>query len=189
MKNPTDLRLKNVKKGKEDPQIATLYFFFGRYLLISSSRPSYLPANLQGKWCQNYKAPWNSDYHTNINFQMNYWPAQSTNLPECHMPYFDYVESLVPFGETTAQKLYGADGWVVHHLSDIFGKTTPADGVWGVWPVGAAWLSRQFMEHYRFGGDREFLKQRAYPIMKKSAEFMLDFLIEAPEGAPEPAIW
>lgn len=184
MKNPTDLRLKNVKKGKEDPQIATLYFFFGRYLLISSSRPSYLPANLQGKWCQNYKAPWNSDYHTNINFQMNYWPAQSTNLPECHMPYFDYVESLVPFGETTAQKLYGADGWVVHHLSDIFGKTTPADGVWGVWPVGAAWLSRQFMEHYRFGGDREFLKQRAYPIMKKSAEFMLDFLIEAPEGAP-----
>ena len=184
---PTDERLANLKKHVDDspsadPELAALYFQFGRYLMISSSRPGYLPANLQGKWCQNYKAPWNSDYHLNINFQMNYWPVQSTNLAECHLPYFDYVESLVPFGEQTAKQLYGADGWVVHHLSGIFGTTTPADGVHGVWPMGAAWLSRQFMEHYRFGGDREFLSQRAYPIMKEASEFMLDFLVEAPEG-------
>ena len=186
IKKPTNERLKNLKQknAADDPQLAALYFQFGRYLLISSSRPGYLPANLQGKWCQDYKAPWNSDYHLNINFQMNYWPVQTTNLAECHEPYFDYVESLVPFGEKTAKELYGANGWVVHHLSDIFGKSTPADGVHGVWPMGAAWLSRQFMEHYRFSGDREFLAKRGYPIMKKSAEFMLDFLVEAPEGSP-----
>ena len=181
---PTNERLSNLKEGTEDPQLAALYFQFGRFLLISSSRPGYLPANLQGKWCQNYKAAWNSDYHININFQMNYWPAQTTNLSECIEPYFDYVESLVPFGEKTAAELYGADGWVVHHLSDIFGKTTPADGVQGVWPMGSAWLSRQFMEYYRFQGDREFLAQRGYPMMKKATEFMLDFLIEVPEGLP-----
>ncbi|QEG24870.1 glycoside hydrolase family 95 protein [Mariniblastus fucicola] len=183
---PTNERIANLKKKEVkdlDPQLAALYFQFGRYLLISSSRPGFLPANLQGKWCQNYKAPWSSDYHLNINFQMNYWPVQTTNLAECHQPYFDYVESLVPFGETTAKELYAADGWVVHHLSDIFGKTTPADGVHGVWPMGAAWLSRQFMEHYRFSGDREFLATRAYPMMKRASEFILDFLIEAPEGS------
>lgn len=184
---PTDERIKNLKKADAkdlDPQLAALYFQFGRYLMISSSRPGYLPANLQGKWCQHYKAPWNSDYHLNINFQMNYWPAQTTNLAECHEPYFDYVESLVPFGQKTAKELYGADGWVVHHLSDIFGKSTPADGVWGVWPMGAAWLTRQFMEQYHFSGDQKFLADRAYPIMKEAAKFMLDFLIEAPEGSP-----
>lgn len=181
-KLPTDERIKKFKKGADDPQLATLYFFFGRHLLISSSRPGYLPANLQGKWCQHYKAPWNSDYHLNINFQMNYWPAQTTNLAECHLPYFDYAESLVPYGERTAKRLYGADGWVAHHLSDIYGMTMPADGVWGVWPMGAAWVSRQFMEQYRFSGDRKFLAERGYPMMKKTAEFMLDFLVEAPEG-------
>ena len=160
----------------------SLYFQFGRYLLIGSSRSGYLPANLQGKWCQHYKAPWNSDYHLNINFQMNYWPAEITNLAECHLPYFDYVESLVPFGKDTAKNLYGADGWVVHHLSDIYGMSMPADGVHGVWPVGAAWLSRQFMEYYHFTGDTDFLEKRAYPNMKDAAQFMLDFLIEAPEG-------
>ncbi len=153
-------------------------------MLISSSRPGTLPANLQGKWCQHYKAAWNSDYHTNINFQMNYWPAQVTNLADCHLAYFDYIESLVPFGERTAKVHYGADGWVVHHLSDIFGFAAPADGVHGVWPMGSAWLTRGFMDHYRFGGDREFLANRAYPIMKSAARFVLDFLIEAPEGTP-----
>ena len=181
-KFPTDERIENFTVETDDPQLATLYFFFGRHLLISSSRPGSLPANLQGKWCQNYKAPWNSDYHLNINFQMNYWPAQSANLSECHMPYFDYVESLVPFGESTAKQLYGADGWVAHHLSDIYGMTAPADGVWGVWPMGSVWLSRQFMEYYRFTGDRQFLVERGYPIMKKSTEFVLDFLVEAPAG-------
>ena len=184
VKNPTDQRLRDVKKGKHDPQFETLYFQFGRYLLISSSRAGYLPANLQGKWAQHYNAPWNSDYHFNINFQMNYWPAQVCNLSECHLAYFDYVESLVPFGEKTAKVHYGADGWTLHHLSDIFGMTAPADGVWGIWPVGAAWSSRDFMEHYRFGGDMEFLTERAYPIMKGAAKFILDFLIEAPKDTP-----
>ncbi len=181
---PTDQRLSEIKKGKHDPQFEALYFQFGRYLLICSSRPGHLPANLQGKWAQQYNAAWNSDYHFNINFQMNYWPAQVCNLPECHLPFFDYVESLVPFGAKTAKVHYGANGWTVHHLSDIFGMTAPADGVWGIWPMGAAWASRDFVEHYRFGGDKKFLQERAYPIMKGAAQFMLDFLVEAPEGTP-----
>ncbi|WP_345318677.1 glycoside hydrolase family 95 protein [Novipirellula rosea] len=181
---PTDQRLQEIKKGKHDPQFEVLYFQFGRYLLISSSRPGYLPANLQGKWAQQYNAAWNSDYHFNINFQMNYWPAQTTNLSECHQPYFDYVESLVPFGEKTAKVHYGADGWTLHHLSDIFGMTAPADGVHGIWPMGAAWASRGLMEHYRFNGDKQFLTERAYPMMKGAAEFLLDFLVEAPAGTP-----
>ncbi|MGJ8641613.1 MAG: glycoside hydrolase family 95 protein [Opitutaceae bacterium] len=184
IKLPTDERLDAMKKGGQDPQLEALYFQYGRYLLMGSSRPGYLPANLQGKWNQNYKAPWNSDYHLNINFQMNYWPAQVANLSECHLPYFDYIESLVPYGENTAKQHYDADGWVVHHLSDIFGKTTPADGVHGVWPMGAAWTVRDFMEYYWFTGDEKFLKERAYPIMKSASEFILDFLIEAPAGSP-----
>ncbi|MCH6255963.1 glycoside hydrolase family 95 protein [Puniceicoccaceae bacterium K14] len=183
-KMPTDERMRAIKNGASDTQLETLYFQYGRYLLISSSRPGELPANLQGKWCQHYKAPWNSDYHFNINVQMNYWLAQTTNLAECHLPYFDYLESLVPSGSKTAKVHYGADGWVLHHLSDIFGKTTPADGVHGVWPLGAAWSVRDFMEYYRFNGDKEFLEERAYPIMKDAARFVLDFLTEAPEGAP-----
>lgn len=181
---PTDERLQAMKEGGRDSQLETLYFQFGRYLLISSSRPGTLPANLQGKWSPYLKAPWSSDYHLNINFQMNYWPAMTTNLAEMSLPFFDYVDSLVPFGQDTAQKMYGADGWVVHHLSDIFGRTSPADGVHGVWPLGAAWLSRDYMEYYRFTGDRDFLEKRAYPILKGAAEFMLDFLIQAPAGAP-----
>ncbi len=184
IKLPTDERLRAVKKGGSDPQLEALYFQFGRYLLIGSSRDGFLPANLQGKWCQNYKAAWNSDYHFNINFQMNYWPAQVANLAECHLPYFDYLESLVPYGTETAQKHYGAEGWVVHHLSDLFGATTPADGVWGVWPMGAAWATRDLMEYYRFSGDREFLETRGYPLMRGAAQFILDFLVEAPAGTP-----
>lgn len=183
-KSPTDERLQAYKKGTPDPQLEAIYFQYGRYLLISSSRPSYLPANLQGKWCQHYRAPWNSDYHFNINLQMNYWPAQTCNLAECHLPYFDYLESLVPFGEETAKVHYGADGWVLHHLSDIYGMTAPADGVHGIWPMGAAWSVRDMMEHYRFSGDKQFLKERAYPIMKGATEFILDFLVVAPEGTP-----
>ncbi|MGD9420087.1 MAG: glycoside hydrolase family 95 protein [Verrucomicrobiota bacterium JB025] len=181
---PTNERRRSLKGDSFDPQLEALYFQFGRYLLISSSRPGTLPANLQGKWCQSYNAPWNSDYHFNINFQMNYWPAQITNLADCHLPMFDYLESLVPSGKHTAKVHYGADGWVIHHLSDIYGMTAPADGVHGVWPFGAAWTVRDMMEHYRFNRDDAFLKERAYPLMKGAAEFMLDFLIEAPEGTP-----
>ena len=115
---------------------------------------------------------------------MNYWPAEVCNLSECHLPFFDYVESLVPSGERTAKVHYGAGGWTVHHLSDLFGQTAPADGVWGIWPMGGAWASRHFMEHYRFTGDKVFLKERAYPVMKGAAEFLLDFMVVAPEGTP-----
>ena len=184
VKRPTNERLQAVKDGAADPQLVTLYFQFGRYLLMGSSRPGSLPANLQGKWSEYYDAPWNSDYHFNINLQMNYWPAEVCNLAECHLPLFDYLESLVPSGEKTAKAHYGARGWVVHHLSDIFGFTTPADGIWGIWPMGAAWTTRDLMEYYRFTGDRAFLERRGYPLMKGAARFILDFLVEAPAGSP-----
>lgn len=181
---PTDERLRAVREGADDPQLAVLYFQYGRYLLMGSSRPGCLPANLQGLWNEFMNAPWNSDYHTNINLQMNYWPAEVTNLSGCHLPLFDYMDTLVEPGKKTAQIHYGARGWVVHHLSDVWGFTTPADGVWGVWPMGAAWLCQHPWEHYLFTGDREFLAQRAYPLMKGAARFLLDFLVEAPPLTP-----
>ena len=179
---PTDARLERVRNGEDDPALAALYFQFGRYLLMGSSRPGCLPANLQGIWNEHIEAPWNSDYHTNINLQMNYWPAEAANLSECHMPLFDLMDSLVASGERTAQVHYGARGWVVHHLTDIFGFTTPADGVWGIWPMGAAWLAQHPYEHYEFTGDVDFLRERAYPLMKGAALFLLDFLVEEPGG-------
>ena len=181
---PTDQRLAALRNGAYDPQLAALYFQFGRYLLIGSSRPGSLPANLQGLWNEHLQAPWNSDYHFNINVQMNYWPAETCNLSELHLPFIDYLDTLVRSGEKTARMHYGARGWVVHHLSDIWGFTTPADGVWGVWPMGAAWACQHPFEHYRFTGDRAFLAQRAYPLMKGAARFILDFLVEAPPGSP-----
>lgn len=179
---PTDERLNAVKQGAEDPDLAALYFQFGRYLLISSSRPGGLPANLQGLWNEFFEAPWNSDYHTNINLQMNYWPVEVANLPECHLPLFDFMDSLVPSGRKTAKVHYGAKGWVVHHLSDVWGFTTPADGVWGVWPMGAAWLAHHPWEHYLFTGDIEFLRKQGYPLMKGAAEFVLDYLVKDRQG-------
>ena len=181
---PTNKRLAKVKEGESDPGLVSLYFQFGRYLLMGSSRPGCLPANLQGVWNHHMKAPWNSDYHTNINLQMNYWVPEVCNLAECHKPLFDYMDTLVEPGSETAKRHYGAGGWVVHHLSDIWGFTTPADGIWGISPVGAAWLSEHIWEHYLFGGDEEFLREQGYPLMKGAARFMLDFLIEAPEGTP-----
>jgi alpha-L-fucosidase 2 len=179
---PTDKRLEAVQQGTVDPQLAAQYFQYGRYLLISCSRPGCLPANLQGLWNEHMNAPWNSDYHTNIKLQMNYWPAEVCNLAECHVPLFDYMQSLVPSGEKTAKVHYGCRGWVVHHLSDVWGFTTPADGVWGVWPVGAAWLCQHPYEHYLFSQDRVFLAKTAYPLMKGAARFILDFLVEDPQG-------
>ncbi len=181
---PTDERLAALRNGAHDPDLAALYFQYGRYLLMGSSRPGTLPANLQGLWNEALEAPWNSDYHFNINVQMNYWPAEVCNLPELQLPFVDYLDGLVRSGEKTARMHYGARGWVVHHLSDIWGFTTPADGVWGVWPMGAAWACQHTFEHYQFSGDREFLAKRAYPLMKGAARFMLDFLVEAPPGSP-----
>ena len=181
---PTDQRLARVKQGARDEALAALYFQYGRYLLLGSSRPGTLPANLQGKWNDQMKAPWNADYHTNINLQMNYWPAESAALGELHTPLFDYMDLLAKWGARTAKVHYGARGWVVHHLSDIFGMTAPADGIWGVWPMGAAWLARHPWEHYLFTGDIDFLRKRAWPLMQGAARFILDFLVEAPAGTP-----
>ena len=181
---PTDERLRILKNGGDDPQLFALYFQFGRYLLMGSSRPGGFPANLQGIWNEHLKAPWNSDFHTNINLQMNYWPVEVCNLAECHRPLFDYMQGLVHEGQRTAKIHYGAKGWTVHHLSDIWGFTVPADGIWGIWPVGGAWLCQHLWEHYAFGQDRQFLREVAYPLIKGGTEFMLDFLVSAPDHTP-----
>jgi alpha-L-fucosidase 2 len=181
---PTDERLERFRAGKPDPGLAGLYFQFGRYLLIASSRPGSMPANLQGLWAWKLANPWNADFHTNINLQMNYWLAEPTNLSELQLPLVDLMDSLVVPGSVTAKVQYGARGWVVHHLTDAWGFTAPADGVWGVWPVGAAWLARHPWEHYLYTGDRAFLRSRAWPLMKGAARFILDFLVEAPAGSP-----
>ena len=179
---PTDERLERVKKGEKDAGLDALYFKYGRYLLIACSRPGGLPANLQGLWNDQLKAPWNSDYHLNINLQMNYWLAEPTNLAELHQPLFDFIESLRESGRKTARVHYNARGFMAHHITDIWGFTTPGDHPRaGLWPTGAAWLVQHLWEHYQFGRDRGFLAQ-AYPTMKEAAEFFLDYLVEDPQG-------
>lgn len=179
---PTDRRLEAFQQGGEDQDLISLYFHFGRYLLISSSRPGYMPANLQGIWNPHMDAPWDSDYHININIQMNYWPAQVTNLAECHLPYFKLIEGLVEPGRKTAREVYDCRGFVAHYTTDAWLFTAPVGMVnYGMWPMGSGWCVRDFMEYYRFTGDRAFLEQRAYPILKESALFFLDWLIRHPE--------
>lgn len=180
---PTDERLQALKEGVDDPQLIALYFQFGRYLLMGSSRsPGVLPANLQGIWCKDLSAPWGSDYHTNINLQMNYWPAEVCNLNETVAPLSGFLEKLQKPGSVTACEMYGARGWTLHHLTDVFGRTAVMDGIWGLFPMGGPWMTFPLYEHYAFTGDISFLKERAYPIMKGSAEFVLDFLIKDKEG-------
>jgi alpha-L-fucosidase 2 len=179
---PTDERLARVQRGEKDPGLDALYFQFGRYLLVASSRPGDLPANLQGLWNESLHAPWNSDYHLNINLQMNYWPAEVTNLAESHRPLFDFIERLRVPGRRTAKVHYGARGFVAHHITDIWGFTSPGDlPRSGLWPTGAAWLVQHLWEHYRFNPDKSFLAE-AYPVMKEAAEFFLDYLVEDPGG-------
>ncbi|MXV52915.1 glycoside hydrolase family 95 protein [Pedobacter sp. HMF7647] len=180
---PTDQQLAQAARaGTPSPKLVEDYFQFGRYLLISSSQPGGMPANLQGLWAWQMNPPWNADFHTNINVQMNYWPAEITNLPEMHLPLFELEKALVKPGSVTAKTLYGARGWVVHHLTDAWGYTAPADGPQGIWPMGAAWLVQHAWEHYNFSGDKAFLQKTGYPLMKGAAEFMMDFLVEAPAG-------
>ncbi|MBE6715843.1 MAG: glycoside hydrolase family 95 protein [Ruminococcaceae bacterium] len=181
----TDERLERLKNDEnaEDDGLIALYFAFGKYLLISSSRDGTLPANLQGVWVEKLQNPWNSDYHTNINLQMNYWLPEVANISECHLPLFDYMNNfLLESGKKTAKENYHCRGTVLHHLSDIYGFTTPADGIWGVWPMGGAWLSFHLWEHYLYTKDVDFLKETAYDYLHECALFFMDFMFEGPDG-------
>ena len=178
---PTDERLRNFAGGA-DPQLAALYFQYGRYLLISSSRPGTQPANLQGIWNDSTNPPWASNYTTNINTQMNYWPAEVANLAECAEPLFTMVAELAETGARTARTHYGARGWVTHHNTDLWRNTAPVDGPRsGMWPTGGAWLATHLWEHYLYSGDKAFLA-RAYPLMRGAAEFFVDTLVEDPSS-------
>ena len=179
MKLPTDERIRNFGQGN-DAQLAALYFQFGRYLLISSSRPGGQPANLQGLWNESLTPPWDSKYTININTEMNYWPAETCNLSECHEPLFALIQDLTHTGARTAKVHYGARGWVAHHNTDLWRATAPVDAaLYGFWPSGGAWLCLHLWEHYRFTGDQKFLASY-YPAMKGAAQFFLDALVEEP---------
>ena len=186
-------RLRWYNKPKDESLLA-LQWQFGRYLLASSSREGTLPANLQGLWTEGNAAGWSCDYHTNINLQANYWAAETVNLSECHLPLFDYMnEYLLESGKKTAKTCYGARGCVVHHLSDIYGYTAPADGLWGLWPHGASWLALHMWEHYLFTKDEAFLRDEAYEFFHQASLFFLDtlfpddkgHLLYAPSTSPE----
>ncbi len=196
-KLPSDERLKKYSGGVYDPQLEALYLQYGRYLLICSSRPGGPPANLQGIWNKELRAPWSSNYTININTEMNYWPAEITNLSEMHLPLLDWIHHLSATGKVTAKQFYNARGWVAHHNSDIWGQSNPVgdkgagDPVWANWPMGGNWLCRHLWDHYLFTGDSAFL-QKAYPVMKSAAAFTLDWLVEdngylvtAPSTTPE----
>jgi alpha-L-fucosidase 2 len=195
VKQSTDIRIANFSKGG-DPSLASLYFQFGRYLLISSSQPGGQPANLQGIWNDKMNPPWGSKYTININTEMNYWPAESTNLTEMHEPLIKMVQELSETGEETAKVMYGANGWVTHHNTDLWRITGHVDGVYsGMWPMGGAWLSRHLWDKYLYSGDKKYLGS-VYDAMKGSAQFYADFLIEepthkwlvvAPSNSPENA--
>ncbi len=179
---PTDERLAAVKSGGEDPGLVAQYVQMGRYLLMGSSRRDCLPSNLQGIWNDRLDPPWNSDYHLNINLQMNYWPAEVTNLAECHEPLFAHLDNLRASGRRTARVHYNCAGFVAHHINDIWGFTTPGDGLSsGLWPTGAAWLCQHLWSHFRFNGDLAFL-DRVYPILREAAEFFLGYLVENEAG-------
>ncbi|MDQ0877801.1 alpha-L-fucosidase 2 [Paenibacillus sp. V4I3] len=179
---PTDRRI--AEFGSSDPGLVELLFHYGRYLLIASSRPGTQPANLQGIWNEETRAPWSSNYTLNINAEMNYWPAESCNMAEMHEPLIDFIGRLARNGKKTAETNYGARGWVAHHNSDLWAQTAPVgdfgigDPVWAFWPMGGTWLTQHLWEHYAFSGDEVFLRETAYPIMKEAALFCLDWLIE-----------
>ena len=177
---PTDERLKAFD-GSNDPELAALLFQFGRYVLISSSRPGGQPANLQGLWNKDMNPAWDSKYTTNINTEMNYWPAEVANLSDCAEPLFRMIRELTDQGSVTAREFYGARGWVHHQNTDLWRVTAPMDGPsWGAFTTGGAWLATHLWEHYLYTGDKEFLR-RYYPVLKGSAEFFLDFLRPDPK--------
>ncbi|GAA4452575.1 glycoside hydrolase family 95 protein [Nibrella saemangeumensis] len=189
---PTDERLLRQETGSSDNGLQALYYQYGRYLLIASSRPGSPPANLQGMWNDLVQPPWGSNYTLNINTEMNYWLAENTNLSECHQPLFDFIGNLAVTGARTAQTNYGiTEGWCAHHNSDIWAKASPTGGYdtdplgyprWSAWPMAGAWLGTHLWEHYLFTGDRQFLQDKAYPLMKGAAQFALNWLVEDDQG-------
>ena len=182
---PTSQRLKNYRKGQPDYYLEELYYQFGRYLLIASSRPGNMPANLQGIWHNNVDGPWRVDYHNNINIQMNYWPACSTNLNECVLPLIDFIRTLVKPGEKTAQAYFGARGWTASISGNIFGFTTPLesqDMSWNFNPMAGPWLATHIWEYYDYTRDLKFLKETGYELIKSSADFAVDYLWHKPDG-------
>ncbi|GAB3506085.1 glycoside hydrolase family 95 protein [Spirosoma knui] len=190
---PTDERLKRYAEGAVDPDLESLYFQFGRYLLISSSRPKSegepgVPANLQGIWNPMVQPPWSSNFTTNINAEMNYWPAEMTNLSELHTPFLDWIGYMATTGRATTKNFYNAQGWTVHHNSDIWATSNPVGDrgkgspSWANWAMGGAWLSQHLWDHYTFTGDRQYLQRYAYPLMREAAQFCLDWLVEDKQG-------
>ncbi len=195
----TEERLQHFVQGEPDPELSALLFDYGRYLLIASSRPGGQPANLQGIWNDSMRPPWSSNLTININTEMNYWPAEVTNLAECHEPLFDFIGQLAANGAKTAAVNYGAHGWVSHHNADLWRQSAPVgnygygDPVWANYAMSGPWLCQHLWEHYAFSGDKKFLRDTAWPLMKGSAEFYLDWLIDdghghlvtAPSTSPE----
>ncbi|ANH82227.1 alpha-L-fucosidase [Niabella ginsenosidivorans] len=188
---PTNERLKLFAKAPDDFGLQTLYYQYGRYLMIAASRPGSRPTNLQGIWNDQVQPPWGSNYTTNINTEMNYWLAENTNLPECHQPLFDFIKELAVNGAVTAKENYGInEGWVAHHNSDIWAKTSPPGGQgwndpsakarWSCWPMAAGWFSTHLWEHYLYSGNERFLRDTAYPLMKGAAQFLLHWLVKDP---------
>ncbi len=185
---PTDERLLHYTEGAADPSLETLYFQYGRYLLISCSRPGGAAANLQGIWNKELRPPWSSNYTTNINVQMNYWPAEAVNLSEMHLPLMEFIKGAAVTGTGTAKEFYHANGWAVHHNSDIWALSNPVgdlgkgDPTWANWTMGSPWLSQHLWMHYTFTKDKKFLQQTAYPLMKEAAAFCLSWLVEDANG-------
>lgn len=185
---PTDERLRRYAEGKEDKNLEILYFQFGRYLLISSSRTIGVPANLQGLWNPHIRPPWSSNYTTNINAEENYWLAENTNLSEMHRPLLTFIKNLEKTGTITAKTFYGVNGWTVCHNSDIWAMTNPVgdfgqgDPGWANWNMGGAWMSTHLWEHYIFTGDKKFLRKEGYPLMKGAAQFCLEWMVEDKNG-------
>ena len=185
---PTDERLLGYTEGAKDPSFETMYFQYGRYLLISCSRTPGVPANLQGIWNKELQPPWSSNYTTNINVQMNYWPAEVANLSEMHLPLIDFIKNVATTGKITSKEFYHTKGWALHHNSDIWALSNPVgdigkgDPMWANWTMGSPWLSQHLWTHYTFTKDKKFLQEKAYPLMKGAAEFCLDFLVEDKNG-------
>lgn len=188
MTNPIDQRLRDFNEVQNDPHLVELLFQYGRYLLIAASRPGTQPPNLQGIWNHEIRPPWSSNWTLNINTEMNFWPAETCNLPELHEPLFTYVKDLAVNGAETAKVNYGLDGWVSHHNGDIWRQTAPVgdygegNPLWANWNMSAGWLVSHFWEHYLFSGDQQFLKEEAYPLMKGAAQFVMGLLTENEEG-------